>query len=137
MKERFFEEAKKESRLSDYDGAHLGAIAVFRDKYIIARAHNSYKTNTTQFYYNKYRIKDKEDILSKPARSHAEINIYRKIRFLNLPFKDVTVYIYRELKDGSLALSKPCIGCEKALLSLGIRTICWTDKDGYVEKRFK
>ena len=136
MKSKFFEEAKKESHLSDYDGAHLGAVAVYKNKFILAKAHNTHKTNPTQFYYNRYRIKNKVDILSKPARAHAEIQLYRKIRFLNVPFKDVTVYIYRELKDGSLAIAKPCSGCEKALLSLGIRVVCWTESNGYVEKKY-
>ena len=66
MKERFFEEAKKESHLSDYEGAHLGAVAVYRDKFILARAHNTAKTNTTQYYYNKYRSFNKADIMTKP-----------------------------------------------------------------------
>lgn len=137
MKKRFFEEAKKESHLSDYDGAHLGAVAVYKDKFILARAHNSSKTNTTQFFYNRYRINNKKDILSKPARSHAEINLYRKIRFLDIPAKDIVIYIYRELKDGKMAIAKPCIACEKCLVNkLGIKTICYTDNDGYVEKKF-
>ena len=137
MKKRFFKEAKKESYLSDYDGAHLGAVAVYRDKVILARAHNTYKTNPTQFFFNKYRMKNKADILTKPARAHAEIQLYRRIRYLNIPFKDVTVYIYRELKDGTTALAMPCKGCLEALLSLGIRTICWSDADGFVEKKYQ
>ena len=46
MKKRFFEVARKESYLSDYDGQHLGAVAVYVDKFILAKAHNSDKTNT-------------------------------------------------------------------------------------------
>lgn len=137
MKERFFEEAKKESRLSDYHGAHLGAVAVYKDKFILARAHNTEKTNTTQYFYNRYRIEGKSDIMEKPPRSHAEIQLYRKIRWLDIQFKDVTVYIYRELRNGDMALSAPCCGCEKALLSLGIKTICWTDNNGYIRKKYK
>ena len=138
MKLRFFEEAKKESYLSDYDGAHLGAVATFRDKYVIARAHNTYKTNPTQFHYNHFRMSNKGDILTKPARAHCEIQLYRQLRFLNVDPKDIIVYIYRELKDGTMALAKPCVGCKKCLVTdFGIRTICWTDADGYVEKRYK
>lgn len=46
MKKRFFGVARKESYLSDYDGQHLGAVAVYADKFILAKAHNSDKTNT-------------------------------------------------------------------------------------------
>lgn len=136
MKKRFFDEAEKESHLSDYDGAHLGAVAVYKDKFIIARAHNTSKTNPTQFYYNKYRSITKKDIMSKPARSHAETCLYRKIRYLDINFKDVTIYLYRGHKDGTLALSRSCSSCEKLLHDLGIVNICYTTDDGYVEERF-
>ena len=63
MKMRFFKEAKKESFLSDYDGQHLGAVAVYGDKIILAKAHNSNKTNTTQYFYNRYRIEQKSNIM--------------------------------------------------------------------------
>ena len=137
MKERFFKEARKESRLSDYDGQHIGAVAVYKNKFILARAHNSFKTNTTQFYYNKYRATEKSTIMSTPPRSHAETNLFRKIQYLDVDFKDITIYIYRERKDNKApALSRPCASCRKMLHDLGIRTICYTEDDGYTEEKF-
>ena len=136
MKIRFFEEAKKESKLSDYDRIHIGACAVYRDKFIIARAHNTSKTNPTQYYYNKYRMETKSDILLQPARSHAETQLYRKIRYLDIDFKDVVVYIYREWKDGTRALAKCCPSCEKLLRDLGVKIVCYTGNDSYIEERF-
>jgi deoxycytidylate deaminase len=136
LKERFFEEAKKESHLSDYEGAHLGAVAVYRDKFILARAHNTAKTNTTQYYYNKYRSFNKADIMTKPARGHCETNLWRKIRYLDINFADITIYLYRELKDGTLAQSAPCPSCEKLLRDAGIRTVCHTVNGGYIEEKF-
>ena len=136
MKERFFEEAKKESRLSDYHGAHLGAVAVYKDKFILARAHNTSKTNTTQYFYNRYRADEKSDIMEKPARSHCETNLWRKIRYLDVNMADIVVYIYRELKDGTPAESSPCPSCERLLRDAGIRTVCHTVYGGYVEEKF-
>lgn len=136
MKKRFFEEAKKESKLSDYSGAHIGACAVYKDKFIIARAHNTSKTNPTQYYYNKYRMDVKSDILLKPARSHAETQLYRKIRYLDIDFKDVVFYIYREWKNGTRAIAKCCPSCEKLLRDLGIKIVCYTGNDSYIEERF-
>ena len=137
MKMRFFKEAKKESFLSDYDGQHLGAVAVYGDKIILAKAHNSNKTNTTQYFYNRYRIEQKSNIMSKPPRSHAEVNLLRKIRFLDIDFSRVSVYIYRELKNGELGMARCCPACMAALKSLGIRKICYTTDDGYAEERIK
>ena len=137
MKMRFFKEAKKESFLSDYDGQHLGAVAVYGDKIILAKAHNSNKTNTTQYFYNRYRIEQKSNIMSKPPRSHAECNLYRRIRFLDIDFSRVSVYIYRELKNGELGMARCCPACMAALKSLGIKKICYTTDDGYAEERIK
>lgn len=137
MKMRFFKEAKKESFLSDYDGQHLGAVAVYGDKIILAKAHNSNKTNTTQYFYNRYRIEQKSNIMSKPPRSHAECNLYRKIRFLDIDFSRVSVYIYRELKNGELGMARCCPACMAALKSLGVKKICYTTDDGYAEERIK
>ena len=137
MKMRFFREAKKESFLSDYDGQHLGAVAVYGDKIILAKAHNSNKTNTTQYFYNRYRIEQKSNIMSKPPRSHAECNLYRKIRFLDIDFSRVSVYIYRELKNGELGIARCCPACMAALKSLGVKKICYTTDDGYAEERIK
>ena len=134
---RFFKEAKKESFLSDYDGQHLGAVAVYGDKIILAKAHNSNKTNTTQYFYNRYRIEQKSNIMSKPPRSHAEVNLLRKIRFLDIDFSRVSVYIYRELKNGELGMARCCPACMAALKSLGIKKICYTTDDGYAEERIE
>lgn len=137
MKMRFFKEAKKESLLSDYNGQHLGAVAVYGDKVILAKAHNSNKTNTTQYFYNRYRIEQKSNIMSKPARSHAEVNLLRRIRFLDIDFSRVSVYIYRELKNGKLGMARCCPACMEALKSLGIKKICYTTDVGYAEERIE
>lgn len=136
MKKRFFEVARKESYLSDYDGQHLGAVAVYADKFILAKAHNSDKTNTTQYFFNRYRVGQKSNIMSKPPRSHAEVNIYRKIRYLDVDFSRVSVYIYRELKNGDLAIARPCPACEAVLHQLGIRKIFYTVDGGYTSEKF-
>lgn len=136
MKKRFFDEAKKESYLSDYEGQHLGAVAVYADKFILARAHNSDKTNTTQFLYNRYRRKEKPNIMNKPPRSHAETNLFRKIRYLDIDFSRVVVYIYRETADGKMAMAKCCPSCERLLRDLGVRDICYTTGEGYISERF-
>ena len=137
MKMRFFKEAKKESLLSDYNGQHLGAVAVYGDKVILAKAHNSNKTNTTQYFYNRYRIEQKSNIMSKPPHSHAEVNLLRRIRFLDIDFSRVSVYIYRELKNGELGMARCCPACMAALKSLGVKKICYTTDDGYAEERIK
>lgn len=134
MREKFFDEAKKESYLSDYNKQHLGAVAVYQNKFILARAHNCEKTNPTQYYFDRYRIPNRGIIVE--SKGHAEINLVRKIRYLDIDFSKVTIYIYREFKDGSPALSRPCPACEQALKSLGIKKVCYTTNAGYCEEHF-
>lgn len=136
MKKKFFKAAKEESYLSDYDKQHIGAVAIYKDKVILARAHNSKKTNTTQYYYNKYRATNSSNILSTPARAHAETNLYRKIRYLDIDFADVSVYIYRQFKNGTPAMARCCNSCERLLRDLGIKKICYSVNNGYVEEKF-
>ena len=137
MKMRFFEEAKKESHLSDYNGQSLGAVAVYGEKVILARGHNTEKTRTSQQKFNVYRVKDKSNILNKPAKAHAEISLYDKIKYLDIDFSRITVYIYRETKKGKLAMARCCPACMAALKSLGIKKICYTTDAGYAEERIE
>ena len=37
-----------------------------------------------------------------------------------------TLYVARVLKDGTPALAKPCIGCQRAILEFGIGNVEWT-----------
>lgn len=135
MKTKFFRIAKKESLLSDYNGEHIGCVAVYGGK-VLAKAHNSYKTNTTQYFFNSYRIEEKSNIMECPPKSHAETNLYRKIKFLDIDFKKVTVYIYREFSNGQPAPAKCCKSCEQLLRKLGIRDIAYTTNGGYIFERF-
>ena len=59
----------------------------------------------------------------------------KKIRWLDIDFGQVEVYTYRELKDGSLSLSRPCESCLAFMKQLGIKRICYTTPDGYAEER--
>jgi|WetSurSiteA1Bulk_404760.scaffolds.fasta_scaffold00002_30 deoxycytidylate deaminase len=41
-----------------------------------------------------------------------------------------TMYVYREHKDGSLAMSKPCLRCQDVLIESGIKTVYYTTDKG-------
>ena len=136
MKMKFFETAREESLLSDYKGQRLGAIAVYKGKVVLAKAHNSNITDTVQYLYNRYRKPTKPNIMEKPAKVHAEIALFKKIRFLDVDFKDISIYVYRELRDGSLAMARPCASCEHALRRLGIRDVYYTTTSGSAHERY-
>lgn len=137
MRKEFFEAARRCAEQSDYNGASsakIGAVAVFR-RTIIARGHNQNKTHPLQQRYNIYRYDVNGDHYY-PSKMHAEIELISKIRYLDINFSEVEIYVYRETKGGRKALARPCAACTKALRDLGIKKVFYTTNDGYCEERF-
>jgi len=58
------------------------------------------------------------------ASIHAEIAALNACRKSNL--EGATIYVARILKDGSPAMSKPCLRCQKALRKAGIKKVFYT-----------
>lgn len=83
--------------------------------------------------YNKYR-KSSDELLPK---LHAEINCINSIKYLDINFSKVKLYIYRIRKDQSYGLARPCPSCMAAIKDLGIRDIYYTTNDGYVYEQLE
>lgn len=65
-------------------------------------------------------------------RIHAEVNV---LKFL--PEEDLggTLFVYRQKKDGSLGLARPCDSCMVLIRRLGIRKIVYTTNGGFAVER--
>ena len=138
MKAEFFKAAKRCAGQSSYNGASsakIGAVAVFR-RTIIAQGHNQDKTHPLQQRYNIYRYNVNGDHYY-PSKMHAEMELISKIRYLDINFSEVEIYVYRETKDGRKAMARPCAACTKALKDLGIKKVFYTTNDGYCEERYE
>lgn len=58
---------------------------------------------------------------------HAEIDaIVRALEEVSVPFHDAHMYVARVWKNGTPALAKPCVGCERAIVHFGITHVEWT-----------
>ena len=68
---------------------------------------------------------------------HAEIELISKIRYLDINFSEVEIYVYRETRDGRKALAKPCLACETALRELGIRRVYYTGNNSYISEVYE
>jgi hypothetical protein len=68
-----------------------------------------------------------------PDQSHAEFNLFS---YTTIPGQiHGTVYVYRELANGELAIAKPCKACRDFLQWIGIKKIVYTDYGTYrIEK---
>lgn len=132
---RYFQKARQAAQISDFDKTHIGCIAVYQGA-IIGIGCNVNKTHPEQKFYNKYRSMNASKCEALP-KLHAEINCLNSIRYLNINFKKVKLYIYRIRKDQPFGMSRPCPSCMAAIRDLGIRDIYYTTNDGYVHERLK
>ena len=125
------------AEFSTYTGPNpvqLGCIAVYHGT-ILAKGSNSDKTHTRQAKYNYLRY-SAQTAHYYPAKGHAEINVLARIKYLDIDFSKVTLFIYRKHKDGTPALARPCVSCEKAIRDLRIGRVVYSTDDGYAIEKF-
>ena len=129
----YFNVAKEVSKLSDFPRIKIGACAVYKHK-VISTGFNSQRTSPLQKKYNKYRFYEES---SKSRHTcHAELSCLKPlIGRKDIDFKHVSIYVYREYQDGTLALSRPCSSCLKLITRLGIRDIYYTNNDGFSHEK--
>lgn len=130
---RFFEITRLISYTSEYKRIKIGAIVVKKNK-VISVGVNSYKTHPIQKKYNRFRFN-----IFKTDTAHT---LHAEIQALvNIPYgtelEDLSIYIYREHRDGKLAKSRPCPSCLSFIKDLGIKKICYTTDEGYAIEYLK
>ncbi|MGN0246519.1 MAG: hypothetical protein ACI4DK_11250 [Lachnospiraceae bacterium] len=123
----YFKAAKAVSELSDFKRVNVGAVAVYGHR-IISSGCNSLKTNPTQKKYNIYRFEG--DVGAHTI--HAELQCLLPLMDnKDIDFSRVSLYIYRQHKNGKLALARPCPSCFQMIKDLGIKKIWYSTEDGY------
>lgn len=130
-----FAAARDSMMKADYNGAsrvRIGCVIAYK-KAILAKGFNSDKTHTEQARFNKWRYKDAGNNYL-PAKVHSELSALNKIKFLDIDFSKVHIYIYRELRDGTTAMCRPCPACMAAIKEMGIKHIHYTTSDGIVHE---
>lgn len=127
----WFKLARKSSFKSDYSGcgrARIGCVISYKGT-TLAQGFNTDRTHTIQAKYNKWRYKDCGNKYL-PCKTHAEIMALSKIQYLDIDFSKVHIYVYRELRDGTLAMARPCPACFAAIKALGIKYVHYTTNNG-------
>ncbi len=130
---RLFRIAREVSLMSPFEGPRIGAIVVDGNR-ILSTGFNSNRTRPLQYKYNFYRnFEHYRDSISK---EHAEISALSPLIGKEVKWKRVSIFIYREHRNGGKACSKPCPACDKLIHDLGIKNIYYIDKYGnYVKER--
>lgn len=118
MKSRYFNLAKKLSYKSDYQSHRLGAV-VIKGNEIIGVGFNKKKTHPlSETRFNNI---------------HAELSAVLSAGLDDL--QGCSVYVYRETKQGRLALARPCEPCMKLLKQLSVSKVYYTIDDGFFEEK--
>jgi len=125
---RNFEHAKTASMVSDFPRVHIGVVVVQKGA-IISAGCNKKKTHPLQKRFNKYRYLETDTM----DYVHAEMDALTKIRYMDL--RNASVYIYRELHDGTNGMARPCNACMGMIKSLGIKHVYYTTDDGFAYER--
>lgn len=136
--EHLFKAARECSFKSDYSGGgkpRVGCVVVYKNT-ILAKGWNSDKTHTDQAKFNVMRYKDAGNNYL-PNKVHSEVAALTKIKYLDIDFSKVHIYVYRELKNGHLAMARPCAACMAAIKNLNIKNIHYTTNDGYAFEKIK
>ena len=121
--QRNFAKAKAASILSDFPTHKLGAVLMLGNK-VISVGYNITKTHPIQKNYNLARGYNPN--VRNNGQIHAEMMCLINTRHLDVDWSRVSLYIYREHKDHTTALAKPCPACEKAIRERGITQIFYT-----------
>lgn len=114
----YFVKASQVAEISDFAKINIGCIAVYQ------------KTHPMQKKYNRYR--NGENFTPK---LHAEINCLNSIRYLDINFSKVKLYIYRKRKSAKYGMCRPCPSCMAAIKDLGIKHVYYTTDEGFVYER--
>lgn len=128
MQSKFFNVAKAVAKTSHYPRIKIGCCIVKKNK-ILAVGVNQLKSHPIQKKYNKFRPLNNNNINNN---IHAEIDAIRKCNKDDLI--GASIYVYREDGTGLLRMCKPCEACSELLKQCGLKTIYYTDVDGYYSK---
>lgn len=108
----FLSKARIISLKSTNTKAKIGAIVVRNGKVI--------STGFNRLRYWKGNIFTKQN-----SSLHAEVDALRKIMG-NTTAKKTSLFVYRELKNGNIAISKPCEYCMTMIEALKVKKIVYT-----------
>ena len=133
----WFKKAAHMSNMSTSSITYVGCVAVYKG-HIIGYGCNMDKTHPMQKKYNHYRNEWNNNGLST---IHAEmatlIMIKNTIGFENINPTKVKLYVYRQKKDGTSGMSRPCNACMKAIIDCGIKDIYYTTDSGFAHEHLE
>ena len=112
--------ARAVSELSDHK-QKIGCVVVNKHRIISSGANSSTKCHKVQAELDKARFG-----IDSPGKIHAETACLLPLIKNGVNLSDATIFVYRELKDGTPAMARPCPSCEKLIRSCGIKRMYYS-----------
>lgn len=126
----YFRAAKAVSELSDYPIHKLGCVVVSKHRIISSACNSKSKCHPLQA-----KLDTEKYGTECPGKCHAEISALLPLIRDKIDLNGASIYVYREHKNGTLAMAKPCSSCSKIIKQLGIKKVFYTIEHGYaIEK---
>jgi len=127
----YFRAAKAVSELSDYPIHKLGCVVVDKHRIISSGCNSKSKCHPLQAKLDteKYGVQC-------AGKCHAEIAAMLPLMKSNVDLKGCSIFVYRQHKDGTLAMARPCSSCQKVIKQLGIKRCFYTIENGYAVEKF-
>ncbi len=122
MNNKFLQLAKELSQMSTHSDHKHGCVIVYKNR-VIGKGYNKASTHPKSTHrFNNL---------------HAEMAALFSIKndYNYLPRKCI-MYVYRQHKNGSPALSKPCPSCTKLIKLNRLSTVVYTTEDGWVVENY-
>jgi len=126
----YFRIARTISEMSDFPRQHLGCVVVDKHRIISSGYNSGTKCDAMQARLDMDRYG-----VYCPGKVHAECSALLPLIKGRVNLKNASIYIYREHKDGTTAIAKPCPSCMKLIKKCGIKKINYTTEDGYIMER--
>lgn len=124
----YFRAAEAVSRLSDHK-QKVGCVVVNKHRIISSGYNSSVRCHAIQARIDKKRFGT-----DCPGKLHSEVDALLPLIRNNVDLSNASIFVYRQHKDGSLAMARPCPGCMSLIRSCGIKTICYTTDNGYARE---
>ena len=121
----FFKAAQSISFLSDHR-CRIGCIIVDKHR-VISSGHNS----DTKCHSLQAKLDEEHFNCFCTGKIHAETSAIIPLLKTKEDYSRATIYTYREHRDGTLAMARPCARCMRLIRQLGIKKIKYTTDDGY------
>lgn len=126
----YFRAAKAVSELSNYPRHKIGCVVVKGHRIISSSCNSATKCHPLQA-----RLDSEKYGVECPGRVHAEISALLPLIRDKVDLSNASIYIFRQHKNGTLAMAKPCSSCQKVIKQLGIKKVFYSIENGYaVEK---